>query len=52
MTLNIDTGALNSVVEAYDTRVNAMVSKLDALMEPLNEAHRSARTFQAEEARA
>lgn len=52
ITLNIDTAAINSVVEAYNTRVNAMVPKLDALMEPLNEAHRSAPTFQAEEARA
>lgn len=52
ITLNIDKAALNAVVEAYNTRVNGLVPKLKALMEPLNEAHRAAPTFRAEDARA
>ncbi|MFI1398851.1 RNase A-like domain-containing protein [Streptomyces sp. NPDC020681] len=52
ITLNIDTAAINAVVDAYNTRVNGLVPKLDALMEPLNEAFISAPSFKAEEARA
>ncbi|TQK52439.1 hypothetical protein FBY35_2874 [Streptomyces sp. SLBN-118] len=52
ITLNIDTPALNAVVEAYNTRVNALVPKLNALIPPLDEAFRAAPTFQAEDARA
>ncbi|MFE4249074.1 RNase A-like domain-containing protein [Streptomyces sp. NPDC056910] len=52
ITLNIDTAALNRVVEEYNRRVNALWPRLDALMEALDEAHRSAPTYAAEEARA
>ncbi|WP_330279875.1 hypothetical protein OHO83_27930 [Streptomyces sp. NBC_00569] len=52
ITLNIDTAALNRVVEEYNRRVNALVPQLNALMEALDEAHRSAPTYAAEEARA
>ncbi|MFI7893048.1 RNase A-like domain-containing protein [Streptomyces sp. CACIS-1.16CA] len=50
--LNIDTAKLNAIVTEYNSRVNALVPKLDALMAPLDEAHRSAPSFHAEEARA
>ncbi len=50
--LNLDTAKLNAIVTAYNARVNALVPRMDALMAPLDEAHRSAPTFQAEEARA
>ncbi|WP_338696728.1 RNase A-like domain-containing protein [Streptomyces sp. Q6] len=52
ITLNIDTAALNAVVEAYNRRVNALTPQLTALMGPLDEAYRSAPTYAAEEARA
>ncbi|WP_329573213.1 RNase A-like domain-containing protein [Streptomyces sp. NBC_01361] len=52
ITLNIDTAALNRVVEEYNRRVNALWPRLDALMEALDEAYRSAPTYAAEEARA
>ncbi|MFG2128520.1 RNase A-like domain-containing protein [Streptomyces sp. NPDC048751] len=52
ITLNIDTAALNAVVEAYNRRVNALTPQFDALMGPLEEARRSAPTYAAEEARA
>ncbi|MFE5049120.1 RNase A-like domain-containing protein [Streptomyces sp. NPDC056637] len=52
ITLNIDTAALNRVVEEYNRRVNALVPRLDALMDALDEAYRSAPTYAAEEARA
>ncbi|MFC9612004.1 MULTISPECIES: RNase A-like domain-containing protein [unclassified Streptomyces] len=52
ITLNIDTAALNRVVEEYNRRVNALWPRLDALMEALDEAHRAAPTYAAEEARA
>ncbi|GAA1231444.1 MULTISPECIES: RNase A-like domain-containing protein [Streptomyces] len=52
ITLNIDTAALNRVVEEYNRRVNALVPQLNALMDALDEAHRSAPTYAAEEARA
>ncbi|WP_235968024.1 RNase A-like domain-containing protein [Streptomyces mesophilus] len=50
--LNLDTARLNAIVTAYNIRVNALVPRMDALMGPLDEAHRSAPTFRAEEARA
>lgn len=52
ITLNIDTAALNRVVEAYNRRVDALPPQLDALMGALDEAYRSAPAFAAEEARA
>jgi hypothetical protein len=50
--LNMDTAALNAIVTTYNQRVDALVPRLDALMAPLDEAHRSAPTFEAQEARA
>ncbi|MFE6283119.1 RNase A-like domain-containing protein [Streptomyces sp. NPDC057877] len=50
--LNLDTARLNAIVNEYNRRVNALVPQLDALMGPLDEAHRSAPSFHAEEARA
>ncbi|MGY1437182.1 RNase A-like domain-containing protein [Streptomyces reniochalinae] len=50
--LNIDTGALESAKRRYERSVNVEVSKLEGLMEALDEAHRSAPDFHAEEARA
>ncbi|MEV1026782.1 RNase A-like domain-containing protein [Streptomyces sp. NPDC050264] len=52
ITLNIDTAALNAVVEAYNRRVNALTPKLNALDDALDEAYLSAPTYAAEEARA
>ncbi|GCB48694.1 RNase A-like domain-containing protein [Streptomyces sp. NL15-2K] len=52
ITLNIDTAALNAVVEAYNRRVNALTPRFGALTGALDEAHRSAPTYAAEEARA
>ncbi|MEU0914518.1 RNase A-like domain-containing protein [Streptomyces althioticus] len=50
--LNMDTARLNAIVTEYNRRVDALVPKLDALMAPLDEAHRSAPKFEAQEARA
>ncbi|MFF8845751.1 RNase A-like domain-containing protein [Streptomyces sp. NPDC015127] len=50
--LNIDTAKLNAIVTEYNRRVNALVPRMDALMGPLDEAHRSAPKFEAQEARA
>ncbi|MGQ5229430.1 RNase A-like domain-containing protein [Streptomyces sp. yara] len=50
--LNMDTARLNAIVTEYNRRVDALVPKLDALMGPLDEAHRSAPRFEAQEARA
>ncbi|WP_197287485.1 RNase A-like domain-containing protein [Streptomyces apocyni] len=50
--LNIDTPRLNAIVNEYNRRVNALVPQLNALMGPLDEAHRSAPKFEAQEARA
>lgn len=50
--LNMDTAKLNSIVTTYNRRVDALVPRLDALMVPLDEAHRSAPKFEAQEARA
>lgn len=52
ITLNIDTAALNRVVEKYNHRVDALTPQLAKLMDALNEAHLSAPTYAAEEARA
>ncbi|MFI0239077.1 RNase A-like domain-containing protein [Streptomyces sp. NPDC016845] len=52
ITLNIDTAALNAVVEKYNGRVNALTPRLTALMGALDEAYHSAPTYAAEEARA
>ena len=51
ITLNIDTAALNRVVEEYNRRVNALVAPTRRAMEALDEAHRAAPTYAAEEAR-
>ncbi|MBQ0825676.1 RNase A-like domain-containing protein [Streptomyces tagetis] len=50
--LNMNTARLNAIVTEYNRRVDALVPKLDALMGPLDEAHRSAPKFEAQEARA
>ncbi|MFE9409715.1 RNase A-like domain-containing protein [Streptomyces sp. NPDC006704] len=52
ITLNIDTAAINHIVDEYNRRVTALVPQLDALKAPLDEAFRSAPTYAAEEARA
>ncbi|MCC5477117.1 RNase A-like domain-containing protein [Streptomyces barringtoniae] len=52
ITLNLDTAALNAVVEHYNSRVNPLKPKLEALKPHLEEAKRSAPTYNAEEARA
>ncbi|MFD3617677.1 RNase A-like domain-containing protein [Streptomyces sp. NPDC058676] len=52
ITLNIDTAALNAVVEGYNRRVNALTPRFAGLTAALDEAHRSAPTYAAEEARA
>ena len=52
ITLNIDTAALNAVVEAYNRRVDALTPRFATLTGALDEAHRSAPTYAAEEARA
>ncbi|MEV4975801.1 RNase A-like domain-containing protein [Streptomyces scopuliridis] len=50
--LNIDTARLNAIVDTYNSRVNALVPRLNTLMGPLDEAYLSAPTFHAQEARA
>ncbi|GAA4541942.1 RNase A-like domain-containing protein [Streptomyces collinus] len=50
--LNMDTAKLNAIVTEYNRRVDALVPQLNALMGPLDEAHRSAPKFEAQEARA
>ncbi|WP_328830445.1 hypothetical protein OHT77_23380 [Streptomyces sp. NBC_00252] len=52
ITLNLDTAALNAVVEHYNTRVNGLTPQFRALKPNLEEAKRSAPTYEAEEARA
>ncbi|MFV0128253.1 RNase A-like domain-containing protein [Streptomyces sp. HMX112] len=52
ITLNIDTAALNAEVSKYEGRLNALASRLDALLPPLDEAYAQAPTYQAEVARA
>ncbi|MBC9717262.1 hypothetical protein H9Y04_32520 [Streptomyces sp. TRM66268-LWL] len=50
--LNLDTAKLNAIVTEYNRRVNALIPRMDALKEPLDEAYLSAPTFRAESARA
>ncbi|MEU3045643.1 RNase A-like domain-containing protein [Streptomyces sp. NPDC006984] len=50
--LNIDTAAMNAIVSRYERKVDSMTRRFDKLMAPLDEAHMSAPTFKAEEARA
>ncbi|MEU0335832.1 RNase A-like domain-containing protein [Streptomyces sp. NPDC006193] len=50
--LHMDTARLDAIVTTYNRRVDALVPRLDALIAPLDEAHRSAPTFEAQEARA
>ncbi|MGW4385679.1 RNase A-like domain-containing protein [Streptomyces sp. NPDC004685] len=52
ITLNIDTAAINRIVAEYNRRVDALWPRFDPLMDALDEAHRSAPTYAAEEARA
>ncbi|MFI5684461.1 RNase A-like domain-containing protein [Streptomyces sp. NPDC051636] len=52
ITLNIDTAALNHVVERYNSKVNALTPQFDALGAGLDEAYRQAPSYAAEEARA
>ncbi|WP_393080456.1 hypothetical protein [Streptomyces sp. LN704] len=52
ITLNIDTAALNAVVEKYNNRVDALTPQLRALKGDIDEAYRQAPTYAAEEARA
>ncbi|WP_329221572.1 hypothetical protein OG352_31375 [Streptomyces sp. NBC_01485] len=52
ITLNIDTAALNAVVEHYNRRVNALTPQFRALKADLDEAELSAPRYAAEEARA
>ncbi|MDF3298193.1 RNase A-like domain-containing protein [Streptomyces tropicalis] len=50
--LNIDEGALNDAVSAYNNRVHRQVAEIKALLPSLDEAYTSAPTFNAETARA
>src|SRR5206468_1096686 len=50
--LNIDEGALNDAVSAYDNRIHRQVGEINALLPALDEAYTSAPTFNAETARA
>ncbi|MEU0048511.1 RNase A-like domain-containing protein [Streptomyces sp. NPDC006309] len=50
--LNIDEGAMNDAVAAYDNRVHRQVRGIKDLMSALDEAYTSAPTFIAESARA
>ncbi|WP_329253917.1 hypothetical protein OG223_27370 [Streptomyces sp. NBC_01478] len=50
--LNIDEGALNDAVSAYNNRIHRQVGEINALLPALDEAYTSAPTFNAETARA
>ncbi|MFE2885289.1 RNase A-like domain-containing protein [Streptomyces sp. NPDC059272] len=50
--LNIDEGALNDAVSAYENRVHRQATEINALLPALDEAYMSAPTFIAETARA
>ncbi len=50
--LNIDEGALNDAVSAYENRVHRQAAEINALLPALDEAYTSAPTFNAETARA
>ncbi|MET8831067.1 RNase A-like domain-containing protein [Streptomyces sp. NPDC004610] len=52
ITLNLNTAALNAVVDAYNTEVNTLTPQFRALKPDLEEARLSAPAFRAEEARA
>ncbi|MGW0465130.1 RNase A-like domain-containing protein [Streptomyces sp. NPDC003027] len=52
ITLNMDTSAMNAIVGRYETTVDALTRRFDALMGPLDEAFMSAPSFHAEDARA
>ncbi|WP_103513281.1 RNase A-like domain-containing protein [Streptomyces sp. SM13] len=52
MALEIDEGALNSVVEAYNNKVRRQVRELEKLHADLDEAYLSAPSFKTESARA
>ncbi|MFB6821504.1 RNase A-like domain-containing protein [Streptomyces virginiae] len=52
ITLKVDTAAINRAVSLYEGELRGVVSRLEALLPALEEAHLSAPTFQAEEARA
>ncbi|WP_051813444.1 RNase A-like domain-containing protein [Streptomyces sp. NRRL S-340] len=50
--LDIDEGALNDAVSAYDNRIHRQVGEIKALLPALDEAYTSAPSFSAETARA
>lgn len=50
--LDIDEGALNDAVSAYNNRIHRQVREIKALLPALDEAYTSAPTFNAESARA
>ncbi|WDO08674.1 hypothetical protein ME763_25235 [Streptomyces murinus] len=50
--LDIDEGAMNDAVTAYDNRVNRQARRIEDLMAALDEAYTSAPSFNAETARA
>ncbi|MFE6227174.1 RNase A-like domain-containing protein [Streptomyces sp. NPDC057854] len=50
--LNIDTSAMNAIVNRYERRVDALTRQFDDMIAPLDEAFMSAPSFHAEEARA
>lgn len=52
MLLNIDTDAVNTAVDAYETALRAQIQVVKDLIAPLEEASRAVPTFQSEEARA
>ncbi|MFE5995514.1 RNase A-like domain-containing protein [Streptomyces sp. NPDC056454] len=50
--LNIDTAKLNGIVDKYTGILGRLTTRMEALKEPLDEAHRSAPAFEAGVARA
>ncbi|MGW8378825.1 RNase A-like domain-containing protein [Streptomyces sp. ODS28] len=50
--LNIDEGAMNDAVTAYNNRIHRQIRRVEELIPALDEAHASAPTFNAETARA
>ncbi|MFG2902303.1 RNase A-like domain-containing protein [Streptomyces zaomyceticus] len=50
--LSIDTDAVNTAVDTYETTLRAQTQKVKGLLEPLQEASRAVPTFQSESARA
>ncbi|MCJ0868953.1 RNase A-like domain-containing protein [Streptomyces sp. AP-93] len=51
ITLKVDTAAINRAVSTYEIELRGVESRLNALMPALDEAYRSAPTFQSEEGR-